>query len=705
MALIRRQDVTTSDGVTPEASVYVTVKLLGVIVPLYDDSGNAIANPVLVNGDGSFYYNVTVAGVYTEEYRKSLGAAPRTIITVTLAFSTDDAAMWAAQSMANAETYAQAAAASAALAASANAVAESVAANANATAQTAAAAAASTYSAIVAVLAGQTISTGFQYQPNSRGELALITGQVAGTTAYLNEGGRQGVFVWRVGNYSASVTADSRQGIYVASSANPTGSSGVWERQGIFGGIGFAQWFGIVADGATDDSLAINAALSQTLLTKIILPAGTLGVLHSVAIPTGKSLIGAGRDKTLIKLLAGFVRTPLPDTNAVVSSIQTAGVRLMDLEIDAGKQNNGGLASSRTHATMFDRCTDFVVERVDVRDATGYGHYHQGSGGTGSNGVWRDCTARNCNVNFEAMGLIGGLIDNCYADRGAADISHGTEALFHALNGSKNITYRDCRGSGSAQAMFNFTDVGTPMDDIRVVNCRGTVSGGSAIVAYGTITNLMFADCDLETTLVAQSVLNCDSGPTGMRFSNCILKGKQTAVYIQGPTGVTFDGCHIFATDERAGVDTTGIVSLETCYFNGGTISSIATAATGSVRNGPVVLSPDTVVTAGNWDVVTFVTDPTYTLAITDAWGALRVGASCTVTLPTHAAVAIPVGTEIVVLQETWETVITFAAAPGVTFYSKNNYNKIGGTGVQEAVARLTKVNTLTWIIEGDLIA
>lgn len=79
--------------------------------------------------------------------------------------------------------------------------------------------------------------------------------------AYLNEGDREGLFVWNAGDYSSEVTADTAEGLYIKADAVAS-SSGAWVREGgwVTAGVDVG-WFGAVGNGATDDSAAIQAAI------------------------------------------------------------------------------------------------------------------------------------------------------------------------------------------------------------------------------------------------------------------------------------------------------------------------------------------------------------------------------------------------------------------------------------------------------------
>jgi hypothetical protein len=93
--------------------------------------------------------------------------------------------------------------------------------------------------------------------------------------AFLTEPGREGMFVWAIGDQSAYVTADTAQGVYVAPAVDTTGASGAWVRR--LDGYLRPEWFGAVFDSTplgavgTDDSVAILAtvAMSKTLASNV----------------------------------------------------------------------------------------------------------------------------------------------------------------------------------------------------------------------------------------------------------------------------------------------------------------------------------------------------------------------------------------------------------------------------------------------------
>ena len=91
--------------------------------------------------------------------------------------------------------------------------------------------------------------------------LAGIVPAAAGQVAYLTESGREGAFIWRTGNYAALVGNDPLQGIYVKNSVISS-SQGCWVR--VWDRIhGIPEWFGAVADGATDCLAALQSCVAN----------------------------------------------------------------------------------------------------------------------------------------------------------------------------------------------------------------------------------------------------------------------------------------------------------------------------------------------------------------------------------------------------------------------------------------------------------
>jgi len=90
-----------------------------------------------------------------------------------------------------------------------------------------------------------------------------------------------------------------------------------------------------------------------------------------------------------------------------------------------------------------------------------------------------------------------------------------------------------------------------------------------------------------------------------------------------------------------------------------------------------------------------------YTLVLTDRDKLLEVGngADITITLPTNASVAFPIGTQILVVQSGAGQCI-FVPSVGVNLYAEGSKVKTVG---QYAMATLVKCDTNSWYLGGNL--
>jgi hypothetical protein len=92
-------------------------------------------------------------------------------------------------------------------------------------------------------------------------------------------------------------------------------------------------------------------------------------------------------------------------------------------------------------------------------------------------------------------------------------------------------------------------------------------------------------------------------------------------------------------------------------------------------------------------------TGTTYTLALTDVakWVTLSNAAAITLTVPTNATVAFPIGTQILLIQlGAGQVSLSYA---GVTMRSNGNKYKMNG---QYSVCSLVKIDTDTWTFFGN---
>jgi hypothetical protein len=93
----------------------------------------------------------------------------------------------------------------------------------------------------------------------------------------------------------------------------------------------------------------------------------------------------------------------------------------------------------------------------------------------------------------------------------------------------------------------------------------------------------------------------------------------------------------------------------------------------------------------------------TYTIALTDAGDVVTLtnASAITVTVPTNASVAFPIGTQIT-LAQMGAGKVTVAGAAGVTVYSTDSHLSLRA---QYSSGTLIKTATNTWLLIGDLAA
>lgn len=137
-----------------------------------------------------------------------------------------------------------------------------------------------------AVPSQQSVNVGKLQKVATRTALKALSTSVH-SAVYLFEAGREGVFVFRAGDYSAQVTVDTCEGVYIAPASDSDGSSGAWVRQ-MNGGID-PRWFGAIDGTSNDSTAALQCAFAVAALgTKAVyIPAGTFKTTARIATLTG----------------------------------------------------------------------------------------------------------------------------------------------------------------------------------------------------------------------------------------------------------------------------------------------------------------------------------------------------------------------------------------------------------------------------------
>jgi len=230
----------------------------------------------------------------------------------------------------------------------------------------------------------------------------------------------------------------------------------------------------VVADG-TDQAAIINSVLATSNASVVVLPAGEFMIGTNIVVPEGKTLIGAGRDGTVLKVLPTF------DFRLGTSALEVSGT-LANLTVDVAKANLGAGGALRVNGVT-GRGDGFLVEQVASKNATGYAFWACGPDASApASGTFRDCYAENANVLFETTYADGVLFENCIGADGDGDI--WCEGAFHPATGSSNITFKDSSYNGRA-IIANVLADDSHQQNIVFENVHGVTIGQIGVFADG----------------------------------------------------------------------------------------------------------------------------------------------------------------------------------------------------------------------------
>lgn len=370
-----------------------------------------------------------------------------------------------------------------------------------------------------------------------------------------------------------------------------------------------------ISVGAGPDLAAIiNAALADPSVGTVILEPG-LFLLHSpIVIPSGKTLLGSGRGETLIRAAADFSIVS-PSHNAVILSDDYASnITLSDLTIDAAKIFVDGL---RLNGVFMRYATEFLVARIDVENATGYANYAAGDLGSyqagnldavQASGRYEDVNTFNAQIHFEQIFANGITLFNVHARDGDGDIS--TEAYFHPIIGSENITYEQSSAYGSGFLGFSLISGYLPLNNIRIIDTQVEIIGpsqGSALIALGALpVNGLYIE---DSSFIAHNYIAFRIGGVTGTAANSYFQGGLFALEVTTSgdgTASDFDVTDSDALgvrDATSGVGVAGVHSDQASYLSwtGGSIE--ARAGLMFPVSGAATLSPTTQLISDGHDI------------------------------------------------------------------------------------------------------
>ena len=370
----------------------------------------------------------------------------------------------------------------------------------------------------------------------------------------------------------------------------------------------------INAEPGADHAQLINSALADPLVVKVVLGEGVFNLTSPIVIPSNKTLEGAGRDLTILRADGeNFTRPGAGEEDGLVNSVRgSENIAVHNLTIDANKLMPDGF---RLHGLFMREAVGFEISGVDVHNATGYANIAMGVIGSPdvtSSGTYENCFAYNSNVSFEQMASNGVTLTDCHARDGDGDI--GTEAYFHPLVGSKNITYIDCTGYGEAYGGFSLLSIshnGTPLENIRIINCDIEVfrrDAGSALTASGALPILNLEIID--SSFVSHSRIGARLAGVEGTATNSYFQGATMAISLGAsgngtPPHFTFVESHALGLQDPAGKAAAfGVTSAAgTVIWEGGTIEARGPVAY-ALGSSNISVSATTELIAGNHSAI-----------------------------------------------------------------------------------------------------
>ncbi len=282
-------------------------------------------------------------------------------------------------------------------------------------------------------------------------------------------------------------------------------------------------------DGVTDYAAIINAALREPGVAEVRLGEGVFTVSSPISLPSGAHLTGAGRDATTVLANSDFFGR-MGNAGIVETEPRAIDVTLSDFLIDANKIMPAGI---RSHGLFLNMAEGFEVTRVDVANVTGYAHYALGDGNAlnagdptarPTSGSYSDIRTYNSQVHYEVMFGDGVTYTNVHASDGDGDIS--TEAYFHPLLGSKNITYDGVSGFGNALLGFSLISGVRPLENISILNSRVEITLPNS--GYGLIDHSALPTLNLRienSTFISHDYIG---------FSGYLIEGSAINSTFQG---------------------------------------------------------------------------------------------------------------------------------------------------------------------------
>ncbi|MGY3607682.1 MULTISPECIES: glycosyl hydrolase family 28-related protein [unclassified Bradyrhizobium] len=373
-------------------------------------------------------------------------------------------------------------------------------------------------------------------------------------TALMREAGREGLFVFKSGDFSAQVAADTKEGIHIKADGIAA-TAGAWVRVRT-DGVYNVKWFGSKGDNATNDSAAIQAAidLCQTNLGGTVLfPAG--GYLINTGLVVSAPLVrleGVGKRHCSIRSSNASIG------NVITISAARCAVENLSIFHQVVPSASGALITMGAGAVQ---CT------ISDLDMVGGGYCFRGSAGS-TDVLISDCVMRLAwsGNSVYTQGAGAYVFDRCLFNQDWP-VAVPSAANDKTSAGRQNSTayalkdYTTYNGlllqcgqagtSGASGPTVTGAWYGTAITDGTVIWYIAGNSDGAGVQVDSASTYITFKDCDFTGSYVYGARVTNGLGttpPDVIRFHDCTVGGVTLhGINISAGRGVWIEGCEIQA--------------------------------------------------------------------------------------------------------------------------------------------------------------
>lgn len=344
--------------------------------------------------------------------------------------------------------------------------------------------------------------------------------------------------------------------------------------------------FGAVGDGVTDDTTAIQAAISAN--ASVFFPDGTY-LCSRLDLVSGSRIVGTGIGKSVIKLKPGA-------NDDLIRGQNISGVEISGVTIDGNKSQN-----SFPSPNPFSGCN--CVQLINCDDIKIFNSRLTNSLGNGARCVGcRDMYFESCEADLN-------YANGFYLVKTASTWAPANESCVRALFVDCVASQNGATGSSGAPFFEGFT-VDPGASEVQYVNCRAETNHGAGFNVFsgqleptviGDAKDVLYSNCKTKANEFGGFLL---SGAKNVIYSGCMSDGDGTSASdplrrasfcivntseTPGTSNVSYNGCLAANTNLDAfsakGIAGGATNTISNVFFQSCVASSVASGSQGFVTD------------------------------------------------------------------------------------------------------------------------